>query len=220
MNKWWWLGACVYFAISFPAAYSKRNNKAGGVRSEITPGSARPDVTRARDHCWVGPGYRQPCCEIVRVLLVTPGTSVAIRGVRHLVTEYCTVMDGGELVLAIQLLQSTQTMTCFHTASTVCTLATMFVSLSSREMRNMKPGQISVIIRTSHSFHLSQPPNAGFYGDTGSLKIVSAPINLSNENIYMSIYCHVTVVKEYKFSRFNREFSVYSFCWVLSQFMI
>ena len=122
-------------------------------------------------------------------------------------------MDGGELVLAIQLLQSTQTMTCFHTASTVCTLATMFVSLSSREMRNMKPGQISVIIRTSHSFHLSQPPNAGFYGDTGSLKIVSAPINLSNENIYMSIFCHVTVLKEYKFSRFNREFSVYSFCW-------
>ena len=107
-------------------------------------------------------------------------------------------MDGGELVLAIQLLQSTQTMTCFHTASTVCTLATMLVSLSSREMGNMKPGQIPVIIRTSHSFHLSQPPNAGFYGDTGSLKIVSAPINLLNENIYMSIFCHVTVVKEYK----------------------
>ena len=71
---------------------------------------------------------------------------------------------------------------------------------------------LSVIIRTSHSFYLSQPPNAGFYGDTGSLKIVSAPINLSTENIYMSIFCHVTVVKEYKFSRFNREFSVYSFC--------
>ena len=199
----------MYFAISFPAAYSKRNNKAGGGRAEITPGSARPDVTRARDQCWVTGWGRATGSHVVRVLLVT---SVAIRGVRHLVTEYCTVMDGGELVLAIQLLQSTQTMTCFHTASTVCTLATMFVSLSSREMRNMKPGQISVIIRTSHSFHLSQPPNAGFYGDTGSLKIVSAPINLSNENIYMSIYCHVTVVKEYKFSRFNREFSVYSFC--------
>ena len=54
---------CVYFSLPIPAAYSKRNNKAGGGRAEITPGSARADVTRARDQCWVGPGYRQPCSE-------------------------------------------------------------------------------------------------------------------------------------------------------------
>ena len=124
---WVSLTDAVYFVIPFPAAYSKRNNKAGGGRTP--PGQTRPDTIRARgDQCRVG--HRQPCCERHRVLLVTPGTQVWPGDLVTANVQTKLVMDGGgELVRTIQFTtKHTDHDMLSHCIHRVCTLVKIFVS--------------------------------------------------------------------------------------------